>query len=64
MEMDTPPQATEDIRCDKIIGHVDNCKLCKSYLRSEIKFQYFIIIILSVFIIFKLVHDSEKERKN
>lgn len=60
--MDTSSITSQDekLRCDTVIGHVDNCKLCKVYLRSEIKFLYFIIVILSVIIIFNYIKEHEK----
>ena len=49
----------DDLRCNNVIDHVEKCKLCHTYLRSEIKFQYFVIIILSTIIIYYIVRDHE-----
>jgi hypothetical protein len=34
--MDTPTPPQEDkLRCNHVIDHVEGCKLCKTYLRSN-----------------------------
>jgi hypothetical protein len=51
------------LRCDTVINHAETCRLCKVYLRSEIKFLYFIIVILSGIVIFYVIKEREREGK-
>jgi hypothetical protein len=59
----TSPQAptSQELRCNVAIDHVEGCRLCKTYLRSEIKFLYFVVVILSSIIIYYIIRDHEKQ---